>query len=158
MNILALLHPFARLRRAGFLVAMALTLALGCGSLHAIRFGGQVSFLGLVLFVLSLWMLLSILCNRTRDADASAGWALVPVIITGVSLFAIVKIGYMDFSDFILGPATTKVDKIATAPFRPFTMVLSAFIPMAIGAFVSALSWGIGLIGLAVLPSRVNSG
>jgi hypothetical protein len=154
MRLLALFHPFSLLRRLPFLGALLLTLALGYGGLYALRFGGEVSFLGLAVFVLALWILLSILCNRTRDADASPGWVLFPVLITGISLFAVVKIGYMDFSDFILGPATTKVDKIATAPFRPFTMIISAFIPMMIGAVVSGVAWMIGFIGLAALPSR----
>jgi len=154
MSLSAFFSPFGRIRRLAFLSTLVLTLLAGYGALVLIRFHAPYSFLGLVLLLAVFWTFICLLCNRTRDADASAGWMLVPLFVTGFSLFAVWKIGYYDFSDFILGPATTRVDKIATAPFRPLTMFASVFIPAAIGALLSGIAWIVGFIGLAVLPSR----
>ncbi len=142
-----------RTRRPGFLVALLLSLAAGVAGLNVLRFGGAYSLFGLVLFCLALWVLFSITVNRIRDAQASAGWLLGPVLVTVLSMYIAVSMGYVDFSNIIL-PSATRADRIVAAPFRPFIMVISAFIPFLIAALLSALFWMTSFVVLAVLPSR----
>ncbi len=153
MALLSYFHPMGRTRRPGFLVALLLCLAAGSAGLNALRFGGPYSLAGLALFLLALWVLFSIMVNRIRDANASAAWLLGPVLVTVVSMYIAVSMGYIDFSNIIL-PHATREDRIVMAPFRPFVMLISAFLPMMIAAVVSALFWITSFIMLAALPSR----
>ena len=157
MAVISLLHPFGRLRRGGYFIGLILCLIAGFAGLLVIGSGSAYSFPGIALFAVSIWILLSAMLNRARDAAASPGWALLPFLVTGLSVLAIAQAGYVDFSQFIFSNAT-RADRIVSAPFRPFVMVASAFVPMLLGALVSSLVWIVSLVALAVLPSRSAQG
>lgn len=147
MFLLPVLLPFSRLGRASYVLAIILLFAIAAAGLVVLRHGEIYSELGKLLFYPALWGLVMAMVNRTRDARASPGWVLTPVILTGAAVLALLKsfAGAAPQADAITG-------RTSPAEVVNWFVVYGAWLWMA--ALASAFLWLTSIVMLATFPSR----
>ncbi len=147
MILLALIHPFARLRRASYFFSVAILIAIAAAGHWVSRYGEIYSDFGKFMTYPALWCVLMAMINRTRDARASPGWVLMPVILTALALFIWMKVAAADAPQ--PHPATGRT---SLGELFEWAVVLGTF--LWFGALAAAATWTISILGLALLPSR----
>lgn len=147
MTLLALLHPFARLGRGLYFLSMVGLIAIAATGLWVSRHGEIYSDFGKFMTYPALWCVLMAMINRSRDARASPGWVLLPVILSAAAVLAWLKVAGATV------PQTDSVTgKTSVGEAVDWFIVMGSF--LWFGTLAAAALWAISILGLALLPSR----
>jgi len=147
MFLLNLIHPFGRLSRGGYFVAVVFLLAIAAVGLWIMIYGEIYRDLGRLFLYPALWGLLMAMINRTRDARASPGWVVWPMILSAGAIFAVLQMfaGSAPQPNAVTGK---------TAPGEVFNWLAVYGVWLWISAMVSVVFWLLGIVMLATFPSR----